>query len=122
MMSSFVQTCSPLTTASDSSRGMQRELLAHDGGEERRDRRAAPRRAARAAGAAGRSACTRRMNSSTSWLRGTNATTKSSSPIFPTSSSRDCARSHGYWLWSTIARRCSGSSSGTASLQSRISS
>ena len=73
-------------------------------------------------GRGGRPAFTRRMNSSTSWLRGTNATTKSSSPIFPTSSSRDCARSHGYWLWSTIARRWSGSSSATDSLQSRISS
>ena len=122
MRSSFVQTCSPLTTASDSSRGITRELLAHDGGQERRDRARAPRPAARAAGGRGRRARTRRMNSSTSRLRGTNATTKSSSPIFPTSSSRLAARSHGYWLWSTIASRCSGSSSGTASVQSRISS
>ena len=43
-------------------------------------------------GRAGRSAFTRRMNSSTSWFRGTNATTNSSSPIFPTSANRVCGQ------------------------------
>ena len=120
MMSSFVQTYSPLTAVSDSRRGISANCsrttvgssgetggFASAGGEGR--------------GRGGCCARTRRMNSSTSWSRGTNATTKSSSPIFPTSSRRDCARSHGYWFSSTIARRASGSSSGTASLQSRIS-
>ena len=120
-MSSFEQTCSPFTTVSDSSRGISvncsRTTVGSSGVT---GARASAGGAGR--GRAGTSWRTRRMNSSTSWLRGTKATTKSSSPIFPTSSSRLAARSHGYWLWSTIARRCSGSSSGTASLQSRIAS
>ena len=56
MMSSFVQTCSPLTTASDSRRGISANCSRTTVGQERRDRLAAPRRAAPAAGARGRSA------------------------------------------------------------------
>ena len=65
---------------------------------------------------------TRRMNWSTSGLRGWKSTTKSSSWSLPTSITRVFARSHRYWLWSTIVWRMSASSSGTRCVYSMMSS
>ena len=62
------------------------------------------------------------MKAITSRVRGWNATTKSSSPIWPGPRSSVRERSHGYWLCNTIAQRMSASSSGTSSVASKMSS